>query len=179
LLRGQFGTEDAIANPVPAGARVVVLNSAVTQIAITESDIGLPANWRIGPASVAAADPLNLHLAFTPSGRGLQPFSPAQLSRIPRPSGDILLTWLRRTRASSGDSWVLVDVPLGETTEAYDLEILNGAAVVRTVSGLATASFLYTAAMLAADFGGPVTTLRFRVYQIDALGRGAAAEVLV
>ena len=60
-----------------------------------------------------------------------------------------------------------------------DLEILNGAAVVRTVSGLATASFLYTAAMLAADFGGPVTTLRFRVYQIGALGRGAVAEALV
>ena len=91
----------------------------------------------------------------------------------------MLLTWLRRTRASSGDSWVLVEVPLGETTEAYDLEILNGAVVVRTLSGLAAPSFLYTASMMVADFGGPVTTLRFRVYQIGALGRGAAAEALV
>ena len=179
MLRGQFGTEDAIANPVPADARVVVLNSAVTPIAITESDIGLPANWRIGPASVAAADLLNLQLAFTPSGRGLQPFSPAQLRGVPQPGGDMLLTWLRRTRASSGDSWVLVEVPLGETVEAYDLEILSGAAVVRTVSGIATPSFLYTTAMMATDFGGPVTSLRFRVYQIGALGRGAAAEALV
>jgi hypothetical protein len=56
---------------------------------------------------------------------------------------------------------------------------LNGATVVRTVSGLATPSFLYTAAMMTADFGGPVTSLRFRVYQIGALGRGAAAEALV
>ena len=31
---------------------------------------------------------------------------------------------------------MLVEVPLGETTEAYDLEILNGVTVVRTVSGL-------------------------------------------
>ena len=91
----------------------------------------------------------------------------------------MLLTWLRRTRASSGDSWVLVEVPLAETTEAYDLEILNGTAVVRTVPGLATPLFLYTAAMMAADFGGPITALRFRVYQIGALGRGAAAEALV
>jgi hypothetical protein len=179
LLRGQFGTEDAIANPAPAGARVVVLNSAVVPVAITESDVGLPANWRIGPSTVAAADPLNLQLAFTPSGRGLRPFSPAQLRGVPKPGGDMLLTWLRRTGASSGDSWVLVDVPLGETTEAYDLEILNGAVVVRAVSSLATASFLYTTAMMAADFGGPVTSLRFRVYQIGALGRGAAAEALV
>jgi len=179
LLRGQFGAEEAIANLAPAGARVVVLNSAVVPIAITESDVGLPANWRIGPSTVAAADPLNLQLAFTPSGRGLRPFSPAQLRGVPQLGGDVLLTWLRPTRASSGDSWVLVDVPLGETTEAYDLEILIGAAVVRTVSGLTAPSFLYTAAMRAADFGGPVITLRFRVYQIGALGRGAAAEALV
>ena len=179
LLRGQFGTEDAMGNPAPAGARVVVLNTAVTPIAITESEIGLPANWRIGPSTAAAADPLNLQLAFTPSGRGLQPLSPAQLRGKPQPGGDLLLTWLRRTRASSGDSWVLVEVPLGETTEAYDLEILNGASVVRTVSGVATPAFLYTTAMMAADFGGPVSTLRFRVYQIGALGRGTAAEALV
>ena len=112
----------------------MVLNSAVVPVAITESDVGLPANRRIGPSTVAAADPLNLQLAFTPSGRGLLPFSPAQLRGVPQPGGALLLTWLRRTRASSGDSWVLVDVALGEATEAYDLEILNGAAVVRTVA---------------------------------------------
>jgi hypothetical protein len=179
LLRGQFGTEDAIGSPAPVGARVVVLNTALTPIAITESDIGLPANWRIGPSTAAAADPLNLQLAFTPSGRGLRPLSPAQLRGVLQPGGDLLLTWVRRTRASSGDSWVLVEVPLGEATEAYDLEILNGAAVVRTVSGIATPAFLYTTAMMAPDFGGPVTTLRFRVYQIGALGRGAATEALV
>ena len=48
----------------------------------------------------------------------------------------------RHFQTSSGDSWVLVEVPLGESTEAYDLEILNGAAVVRTVPGIATSSFL-------------------------------------
>ncbi len=74
---------------------------------------------------------------------------------------------------------MLVEVPLGETTEAYDLEILNGVTVVRTVSGLTTPSLLYFAVMMVADFGGPITTLRFRVYQIGALGRGAAAEALV
>jgi hypothetical protein len=73
LLRGQLGTEDAIANPAPAGARVVVLNTAVVPAAISERDIGLPANWRIGPSTIAAADPLNLQLAFTPSGAGCSP----------------------------------------------------------------------------------------------------------
>ena len=30
--------------------------------------------------------------------------------------------------------------------------------------------------MMTADFGGPVSTVRFRVFQIGALGRGAPAE---
>ena len=164
LLRSQLGTEDAISNPAPAGSRVAVLNSAVVPVANGESDVGLPANWRIGPSTVAAAAPLNLQLAFTRSGRGLRHFSLAQLRAVPQPGGDMLLTWLRCTRVSSGDSWVLVDVPLVETTEAYDLEFLNGASLMRTVSGLAVPLFLYNSPVMTADFGGPVTTQRFRFH---------------
>jgi|GEM_PF-566843 len=80
--------------------RVVVLNIAVVPVAIGESDVGLPANWRIGPSTVTAADPLNLQLAFTPSGRGWRPFSPAQLRAVPQTGGDWLMAWLRRTRAT-------------------------------------------------------------------------------
>jgi len=76
------------------------------------------------------------------------------------------------TRRGIGLSSNCVDVTDG-------LEILYVAAVVRTVSGLAVPSFLYTSPMMTADFGGPVTTLRLRVYQIGALGRGAANEALV
>ena len=57
--------------------------------------------------------------------------------------------------------------------------MLDGAAVVRTVIGLAIPAFTYTAAMATADFGGPVTSLGFRVFQIGALGRGAPAGAIV
>ena len=90
----------------------------------------------------------------------------------------LLLSWVRRTRALSGDSWVLSEAALGETSECYDLEILDGDTVVRTVSGLATPAFTYTTAMMTADFGGPVSIVRFRVFQIGALGRGAVGEFL-
>lgn len=42
------------------------------------------------------------------------------------PSRDIGLTWIRRTRALAGDSWTAPEVPLGEASESYDLEILFG-----------------------------------------------------
>ena len=86
----------------------------------------------------------------------------------------MLLTWIRRTRAAAGDSWVLAEVPLGEEREEYELEVLDGGTVVRTVAGLASPAFTYTTAMATADFGGPVTSLRLpRLPDRRARPRGA------
>jgi hypothetical protein len=94
------------------------------------------------------------------------------------PGGDIALSWTRRTRAFAGDNWALTEVPLGEAAEGYEIDILNGAAVVRTVSGLATPAVTYTAAMQTADFGAPVTgALAVRIVQTGALGRGAILDI--
>jgi len=66
---------------------------------------------------------------------------------------------------------VLTDVPMSEASESYELEILSGATVKRTLQ-VATPAFTYTVAMQTADFGGPVTSIDVRIYQIGALGRG-------
>jgi hypothetical protein len=179
LLRGQLGTEDAIGNPAPAGVRVVILDTALKPVSTAEAVVGLPWNWRIGPTRAAAGDPVNAALTFTPEGRGLRTYSPVHLRGAWQPDGSVLLTWIRRTRAAAGDSWVLAEVPLGEERQEYELEVLDGSAVVRTVTGLASPSFTYTTAMATADFGGPVASVGFRVFQIGALGRGAAAEAIV
>ena len=161
----------------PIGSRVVFLNSALVPLPVTETELGMPWNWRIGPVSRAAGDPINLALAFTPQGRGLRPWSPVRVRGAWQSSGDIAISWLRRTRSLSGDSWNAPEVPLGEASESYDLEILTtGGSVVRTVSDIGTATWTYTAVMQAADFGGPVTSLRLRIFQNGQLGRGTTAE---
>jgi hypothetical protein len=159
-------------SPAPTEARVVILGSGLQPLSIAEADLGLPWNWRIGPASAAPSDAIMQAQSFTPNGRGLMPFAPAQLRMRREVNGDLSLRWLRCDRTLSADSWVLTDVPMSEASEAYDLEILNGAVVVRTVSGLTAPTFAYTAAMQNADFGGPVSSLSVRLYQIGALGRG-------
>lgn len=180
LLRGQSGTEDAVVPSVPIGSRIVFLNSALVPLPVTETELGMPWNWRIGPVSRSAGDAINLALAFTPQGRGLRPWSPVRIKGAWQGSGDISLSWLRRSRAPSGDSWNAPEVPLGEATESYDLEILTGGgSVVRTVAGIGTAAWTYMAAMQTADFGGPVTSLRLRVFQNGQLGRGAPAETIL
>jgi len=179
LLRGQRGTEDAMGNPAPTGARVVILDAAVQPLSIAEADFGIPWNWRIGPGNAVPPDPIMQAISFTPNGRGLMPFAPAQARMRREANGDLVIRWLRRDRALSADSWVLTDVPMSEASEAYELEVLNAGAVVRTVTGLSAPSFVYTAAMQTADFGGTITSVDARIFQNGALGRGVPLATIL
>ncbi len=72
-----------------------------------------------------------------------------------------------------------MEIPLGEAVEAYDLDILDGDAVVRSLATSAS-TVLYAAADEIADFGAPQSVLRVRVAQLSAIvGRGFAAEALL
>ncbi|RDC68499.1 hypothetical protein DLJ49_19890 [Rhodovulum sp. 12E13] len=183
LLRGQRGTESAMGNPTPAGARVVVLDDSLASLPIAEADLGIPWNWRIGPASRKVSDETYVAQTFTPSGVGLRPYSVAHVEqpwRKARSSGDLTIRWTRRSRALAADSWGGLEVPLAEELEAYEVEILDGATVKRVLS-TTTTSALYTAAQQTADWGGPLgpgDTLDICIYQLSALiGRGAPKTV--
>ncbi|MCE6949776.1 glycoside hydrolase/phage tail family protein [Cereibacter sphaeroides] len=181
LLRGQRGTEAAMADPAPAGARVVALDGALAPLPIAEADIGRPWNWRVGPAARPVMGESYTALAFTPGGRGLVPFAPVHVEqpwRQARSPGDLTIRWVRRSRALVADAWEQVEAPLGEEVEAYEVEILDGAAVRRTLT-TGTTSVLYSAAQQTADWGsllGPGQTLVLRIFQLsNRLGRGTPA----
>ena len=183
LLRGQRGTESAMGNPAPAGARVVVLDPALASLPIAEADLGIPWNWRIGPASRPVSDETYVAQTFTPEGVGLRPFSVAHVAqpwRTPGAPGDLTIRWTRRSRALAADSWGAVDVPMAEEIEAYEVDILDGATVKRVLSSTTT-SVTYTAADQTADWGAllePGDSLTIRIFQLSApVGRGAAKTV--
>src|SRR6185312_6566512 len=50
LLRGQLGTEDAMAAGAAVGASFVLLDEAVKPAGLLSSEIGLSLNWRVGPS---------------------------------------------------------------------------------------------------------------------------------
>jgi hypothetical protein len=183
LLRGQRGTEGAIASPAPAGARVVVLDEALAPLPIPEAALGLEANWRFGPVSKPVADRSYRQLDLTPEGVGLRPFSVGHVVqpwRTAREPGDLVISWTRRSRALAADSWTAAEAPLAEEREAYEVEILDGSMVLRTLT-TATTGATYTAAQQLVDLGallGPGDTLDLRIFQLSALvGRGAPASV--
>lgn len=179
LLRGQRGSEHAMRDPVPAGARVVKLNLALGQPEISSGHVGLDLTWRVGPASRDVTDSAFTQDSVTLTGRGLRPLSPARLDAVrPVANSDIMLSWVRRTRIG-GDSWEQAQVPLAEDSEDYEVEILDGETVVRSFE-VSSPTVTYTETQQTTDFGAPVAfpdTLKVRVTQLSAaFGPGVPLE---
>jgi hypothetical protein len=106
------------------------------------------------------------------------PYAPAHLTLAGEVGGgDIAVTWVRRTRVGGALLDGTGDVPVAEDEELYELAVYDGAdTVLRTVTGLSSPAFTYTAAMQAVDFpsGGPG---RIAVWQISShVGRGFEAS---
>jgi hypothetical protein len=57
LLRGQAGSDPAMAGLTPAGAAVVVLDEALVRADLAPAERGLPLTWRAAPAGGPASGP--------------------------------------------------------------------------------------------------------------------------
>jgi hypothetical protein len=176
LLRGQGGTGDIAASGHGAGARFVLLNGAVEPLAISEAEAGLELTARCGPADTVYDPDLFVDVGLTPARRGLRCLPPVQLRAVrDAGSGDVIIGWARQTRMG-GDAWEPVEVPLGEASEAYRVEILDGDVVLRSVATVVPA-LIYVAAEQVEDFGAPPSTIGVRVRQVSATdGPGSPVE---
>jgi len=157
-----------------------VLDSLLADLPVAEADLGIPWNWRIGPAAKPVSDETYVARSFAPEGIGLRPFMPVHVEqpwRRARVPGDLTMRWTRRDRSLAADSWNAAEVPMSEATEAYVVDILDGPVVKRSLT-TATISAVYTAAEQTADWGaplGPGDSLTVRIAQLGQLfGAGAA-----
>jgi hypothetical protein len=171
FLRGQAGTEHAMRSAVASGARFVLLDGAPARIDLTEDEIGLAYNWKCGPASRDIGSPNYADATHAFAGEGLRPLSPVHVRGSRNGAGDLDVAWVRRTRAG-GDSWDSIEVPLGEADERYEIDVLDGSDVVRTLTAASPAA-TYTAAEQTTDFGAPQSSIALRICQLSATrGRG-------
>ncbi|MGC1467554.1 MAG: hypothetical protein WA792_17690, partial [Pseudolabrys sp.] len=127
---------------------------------------------RIVAANRDIGDASTVSLEATPHATSLRPLAPVHLAATRGVDG-VTFTWIRRARFD-GDSWE-GEIPLCETSEEYNVDILSGADVVRTLDVFSPGA-LYAAADEIADFGAPQAALTIRVTQLSAtVGRGFAA----
>jgi hypothetical protein len=176
LLRGRRGSEYAMSTHV-AGERFVFLDPAtLSRITHASSYLGVQRYYKAvtDDASIAST-PVKL---FTNEGVNLMPYAVVHIGGGRDASGNIIINWVRRARKSA--EWRSgVDVPLGEVTEAYVVEIYDGSSygeVLRTVE-TSVQTITYTAAQQTSDFGSLQSTVYIRVYQLNSIiGRGHAAS---
>lgn len=176
LLRGRRGT-DAFANGFTAGERVYLLDAAWTdRFSQALSTVGAAQTYRgvtIGQL-YEDADPVS----FTGTARDLRPYSPAHVRVEDDGLGGLDISWSRRTRIGGENDWLLAgDVPLSETAEAYEVDVLDapGGSVLRTLTS-SSETVNYAAADVTTDFGSLPATINLVVYQISSeVGRGFPA----
>jgi hypothetical protein len=113
LLRGQQGSDDALAAGAPVGARFLFLTGAEQRLSVAGWERGLALQWRGGEWVGAYAH----------DGIAGWPWSPAHLS-LAWQAGDIALAWVRRAR-KDGDGWGAGNPPV-EGAEAYRVRVTGG-----------------------------------------------------
>lgn len=115
---------------------------------------------------------------FTNTGERARPRSPVHGTGERDGSNNLTISWVRRIRGfQPGLGYGLV--ALDEQTEAYEVDVMDGATVLRTIA-VSTPSATYSAADQTADGLTPGDPVTVRVYQLSATrGRGHAGEFIV
>lgn len=176
LLRGQFGSETNIPTSWPSGSLVVLINSAVVQMNVPLATRDLVRHYRIGPAQRSYSDSSYSHRIESFRGIGLRPYAPCHLRVVTDSSGASEISWVRRTRID-GDSWAGRNVPLGESFEAYQIEIFKDGLLVRSLVS-DTRKWTYSPADKAAD--GVTDAFSVEVAQIsERFGAGSIARISI
>lgn len=173
FLRGQAGSEAEMLTLRPLGQNFVLLNGAVVQPAMSLAEAGLEATWRLGPAQFDYGHPAYLEFTYTGQLKSLRPLRPAHI-KMAVGVGGFNMSWIRRTRLD-GDPWELAEVPLGEATEQYRLQIYLGSTLKRSLI-LTLPNYFYTTADFTTDFGAAPAAVKLRIAQISAVS--GAGDIL-
>jgi hypothetical protein len=167
-LRG-LGGSDAVMGPADIGNRVVLLDARVAVIEVAPEWLGGTLSLR---AYAGAGDALGTPFEVAIGLDGLLPLPPGHLRARRVAGGDVAFSWIRRSRADSGN-WALLDVPL-EGAEGYAVEIFDGGSPVRRFD-VASPAVSYLVADQIGDFGSLPAAFDWRVRQVSpAYGDGHA-----
>lgn len=177
FLRARGGTDQYLATHAIGEAVVLLSLDALKRVGSTAGEIGIARTYKAPGFGQALVDASAIE--FTDSGVSLKPLAPVHLAGGRNAAGDVLGTFVRRTRI--GGEWRdYVDAQLGEASEAYEVDIYTNSTystIKRTLAGLSSPAFTYTSAQQVTDFGSNQATVYVRVYQISAVvGRGFACQ---
>ena len=177
LIRGRYGSDWACDSHAIGEDFVVMDISKLVFVPMDVDYLDQRVQFKTTSIGMPTSDFLirELNIRF----RNLRPLSPQHASGVRDGSGNLTIGWIRRTRL--GGAWRDgQDVLLGEVSEGYELDIYDGSTLVRTVSGLKSPTYEYTAADQTTDFGSVQSAVDIDIYQISNLvGRGFGTNATV
>lgn len=178
LLQGRRGTEHNIGTSEPGDTFVLLSAGSIVRVPLPIPLVNRQLIYRVAATGLGVGS--GSALLFAGSGEALRPFSPVHIEGSRNDDGDITITWVRRDRfpVAFDD-----DVPMSETVEDFEIDILDGAlvnpSVVRTISVSATQA-TYTADQQVTDFGAVQDAISIRIHQVSAaVGRGHPGEAIL
>ena len=178
LLRGRFGTENHITGHVPGERFVLIAAHTIDYLEASTTDWFQTYVYRYVPPGYDVTEDVYQQTKFTFNAVSDIPLSPCHLEGRRDTEGNVMITWVRRTRGDGGMKDYL-DVPLNEAEEKYECCVVKDDREIRTFT-VGTPEVIYTAADQVADFGNVQKNIRIRVYQISATrGRGIPREELI
>lgn len=177
LLRGRRGTEHATGDH-GANEVFVLLESAYYRNAdYSGADLNATRYYK-GVSTYQDADDVVDVQDFVNTGEKARPRSVVHVAGTRDGSNNLTGTFRRRIRGYPSAFGSAVE-PLDESTESYEIDILDGATVVRTIS-VSSETFSYTAAQQTADGLTPGDPVSGNIYQISAtVGRGHARSFTI
>jgi hypothetical protein len=175
LLRGRRGTEPNATNHAISEQVVMLEAGATMTFQLALNLISVVTQFRGVTLGTHLEDAVQRSFAYT--GQDLVPYSVVHLDAVDS-SGDVVLTWTRRTRYNGE----LVDgtgtVPLNESSEAYEIDVVDDLGEVLNTYDAVTPTFTYTTAQQTTDGVMSTDDVVFRVYQMSGVrGRGREASV--
>jgi hypothetical protein len=167
-LRGRLGTEFATGTHA-AGHRFVLLSvGPVRRADFNQGDWNKTRTYKAVSLLTLEADATPVD--FANSGEGKRPLSPVHVTSA-TVAGDMVISWLRRSRYHQpglGGG----PLALGETTEAYEIDVYHGLTFKRTLTATSE-TVTYVAADLATDGFVSGDSVTVQVFQMsDVRGRG-------
>ena len=172
LFRGRQGTEWAM-DSHNIGDRFILLNGDIGTIDMATDLIGRELFYK--PVTIGKSLAGTPQQSFTFNANSLKPFSLVHIAGSRDGSDNLTITWIRRSRLSNGwrDG---VDIPLGEESERYAVDILDNGNIIRTIEAI-TPQALYSASDQITDFGSVQGQITVQISQISALvGKGYPAS---